>query len=64
MFPLLKNPTCFDAVLMKASFEIIFWDVPEKLCQFWQDAWLVGDDLIGTDVCLTSHDVVFRASQM
>ena len=27
MFPLSKNPTCFDAVVMEASFEIIFWDV-------------------------------------
>ena len=55
MFPLLKNPTCFDAVVMEASFEIIFWDVPEKLCELWQDAWLIGDDLVGRGICLTSQ---------
>ena len=52
----------FDAVLMEAFFEIIFWDVPEKLCEFWQDAWLVRDGLVGTDICSTSHDLVFQAS--
>ena len=50
MFSLLKYPTCFDAVLMEASFEIIFWDVPKKLYEFWQGAWLVGDGLVGRDM--------------
>ena len=49
---------------MEASFEIIFWDVPEKIYEFLQDAWLVGDGLVGRDIGLTSHDLVFQASQM
>ena len=64
MFPLLKNPTCFDAVVMEASFENIFWDVSEKLYEFWQDACLVEDGLVEGDICLTSHDLVFQARQM
>ena len=50
MFPLLKNPTCFDVVLMEASFDIIFWDVPENLCEYWQNAGLIGHDLVGRDM--------------
>ena len=50
---------------METSFEIIFWDVPEKLCEFWDKMLgLVGDGLVGREVCLTSHDLVFRASQI
>ena len=30
----IKNPKYFDAVLIEAPFEIIFWDVPENVCEF------------------------------
>ena len=49
---------------MEASFKSLFLDVPENLCEFWQDAWLVLDGFVERDVCSTSHDLVFPASQM
>ena len=64
VFPLLKNPTCYDPVLMVTSFEIIFWDDPENLCESLKYAWLVYNGSVGTDLCYTSEDLVFRASQI
>ena len=49
---------------MEAHFESLFWDVPENLCEFWQGAWLIGDGIVEKDICSTSHDLVFQASQM
>ena len=49
MFSLLKNPTCFDAALIEASSEIIFWAAPENLCESWQDTWLVWGGSVGRD---------------
>ena len=49
---------------MQAYFESLFWNVPENLCEFWQGAWLIGDGIVEKDICSTSHDLVFQASQM
>lgn len=64
VFLFLKNPTYFDVVLMEASFDIIVSDVPRNICEFWPDPWLVGDDSVGEDICSTSHNLMFWASQM
>ena len=49
---------------MEASFDIIVSDVPRNVCEFWPDPWLVGDESVGGDICSTSHNLVFWASQM